>query len=198
MDPLRTALAEAIRSSYPERADVVGQDMTHVDLYPTPFFHAAQIAFVLRRVPSPIAFYAGWIPGRMGDILTYRPESFVELARADGVSITTPENAIAYARVYLDTTRNMSALFYLVDSIADCKLLKPTPERAERLQSFQDRFGKVIVPPTAKPVGNGYAVTQFAVRNQSLLSLRVEVSTRGELRAETTVLANDLPLVYGG
>lgn len=196
---IRQQLSEALTNVDEQYARLVTDSMTEVEAYPTPFLKHHQIYQVEHFNPNkPILFYVGLAPGKPAYVLTGHPENYVSLAKADTIVIDSPQVAVDYATAYLEVTRSMSQLFYLVRSAEEVKF-RPnlTSEEAKQRASFIEKYRLVITAPTGKPKEQGYVVTTYTVREQALERHSITVSKNGEITTEVTTLEQDLPLVYG-
>jgi hypothetical protein len=196
---LQTQLAEALGPVDETYAELAADTATQVEIYPAPFLTRYEIYRVEHRNPSkPIVFYVGYAPGEQAYVLTGTPAELIDLVRVDGVRIDSPDAAEAYAVTFLETTRSMSELFYVIESTDDVQFrpnLSPDQEQAKA--AFVEEYGPVIEPANAAPVDDGYLVTVYAVRDQALERHAVSVGPDGAVTDEATTLERDLPLVYG-
>lgn len=149
---------------------------------------------------APIVHYLGYAADGPAFVLSEDPAAFSAMAEADGgVEISTPAQAAAYTEVFLEVTRPLSRLSYLVKSLEDVSFrpgLEPGEAAARR--RFERKYRDVLRPPQARAAGDGFEVTAYRVVEQSLERLTVRVSSRGALAVETEILERDLPLVIGG
>lgn len=195
----RQQLSEALTRGHEDYARMVLDRMTRIEQYPTPFFNRYSIYQVEHLSPrKPIVFFVGFAPGEQVYLLTGQPENFVRLAYADGVSITSPEVAVSYTTAYLETTRSMSRLTYLVKSTSDVRF-RPNlaDEEASSKDSFLEKYRTIITPPLATPEGDGFRVNVFVVREQALEQHSIKVERDGSIQDHVTTLEQHLPLVYG-
>jgi hypothetical protein len=173
--------------------------MSEVEVYPAPFLQRYQIYRVEYFNPTkPVLFYVGFAPGQPAYLLTGAPENYVRLAQADGLVITSTQVAVAYATTYLEVTRSMAELFYLVQSVQQVEF-RPNlidPELQVKT-AFIDKYRSLLKPATAEVTASGYTVTVYAIREQALERHTLTVTKQGDLRDEVTILEQNLPLVYG-
>jgi hypothetical protein len=196
---LQTQLAEALRPVEETYAELAADTATQVEIYPAPFLTRYEIYRVEHRNPSkPVVFYVGYAPGEQVYVLTGAPAELIALARVDGARIDSPDSAEAYTITFLETTRSMSELFYVVESTDDVQF-RPnlSPEQEQAKAAFVEEYGPVIQPASAAPADYGYLVTVYAVRDQALERHAVSVGPDGTVTDEITILERDLPLVYG-
>jgi hypothetical protein len=196
---VRVSLAKALSQRNAYEADLVTRESTSISVYPASFLKSHKIYRVEHRNPyKPVVFFAAFSPGRQAYILTFDPQAFITMARTDGVSIESPEAAVEYAVAFLETTRSMSELIYLVRRVDDVRFRPGLSGDSEiAMRSFQEKYRSVIVPPAATPSEEGYLVTAYTVHQQSLVRHSILVKPRGELRDDPVVLEQNLPLVYG-
>jgi hypothetical protein len=143
-------------------------------------------------------FFTGFRPPRKAYLLTGQPGHFVQMAQDDGVALDAAEQAIAYAVAYLETTRSMSDLVYLVRSVDDVQV-RPNLEDEEMTAAvgFTEQYRTIIVPPAAEATSGGFVVTAYAIREQALERHRLSVHRDGGIQPTVETLETDLPLVYG-
>jgi hypothetical protein len=196
---LRDVLAAALEPSAPVSADVLRAPETTLERYAL----APLRRYALWQVYYPgdmhaVVFFVAYAPDGPVMSLTGQPDAFVELARADGLSIGDPASAVAYARAYLETTRSMAELFYLVASVDDVMFLPaPSDEERARIAAFRATYAEVIQPPSAAPDGPPFTVTIYAIREQALERHTLTVARDGAIADDVTTLATDAPTVYG-
>jgi hypothetical protein len=196
---IRKQLKAALASVSEHHAHLVANAKTRVDIYPAPFLNRYRIYRVEHLNPyKPDIFYVGFAPRMPAYLLTAYPESYIALAQKDNVSIDSPETAISYVTVYVEVTRSMSSLTYLVRSMDEMRFLHNMTQEEERLKAaFIEKYRSVITPPAAKPTASGYEVIAFTVTQQTLTRHTFEVSFAGEIEDDARVLEHDLPLVFG-
>jgi hypothetical protein len=197
---IRQQMADALRFVHRHRAERVANAASDVEPYPASFLKHHRIYRIeYHGAFKPDVFYVGFAPGKRAYLLTPYPENYVALARADGVVIDSPETAAAYATVYVEVTRSMSSLTYLVNSVDEMKF-RPnlTAEQEEIKRVFIEKQRSVITSPTATRTASGYAVTAYVVHEQALQQHRFNVSSDGDIQGEVRVVEEGLPLVYGG
>ena len=196
---VRERLAAALAEVDEDYASLVGDELTEVADYPAPFLRRHRLLRMEHLSPhKPIVFFVGLTADDRALLLTARPENFVRIAQADGVEIDSPQAAIRYATAYLETTRSQAERFYLVRS-ADEIEFRPnqSPEEEQARTAFIERHRPVIEAPSAQQTGDRFRVTAFAVREQAVERLTLDVERDGAITTEVTTLAEDLPLVYG-
>jgi len=196
---IQQQLGKALKSINKQYAGLVTDSMTEVKIHDAPFLKRYQIYRVEHFNPhKPILFYVGFAPKQQAYLLTGTPENYLKLGLADGVVIDSPEIAANYAATYLEVTRSMSKLFYLVQSVDEVKF-RPnlTDDRVKAKTSFIEQYRPVITPPTAELADHNYTVTAYAIREHTLERHSLMVNTEGNIKDDITILEQDLPLVYG-
>ncbi len=196
---IRQQLSQGLAPTSEHYAHLVTDPLTQIEVYPTHFLKHYQIYQVEYFSPhKPILFYVGFALGQSAYLLTGAPENYVKLAQADNVFIDSPDIAVNYATVYLEVTRFMSILFYLVHSVEEVRFRRNlSDEEAKIKSSFMEKYRSVITSPTANSINHSYIVAAFAVREQSLERYSISVSRDGNVSVDVTTLEQDLPLVYG-
>lgn len=196
-DNSKSQLAQALTKINRNYADIVQSEMTDLKKLSVEFLKHYMIYLVSSFEPM-LAFYVGFAPKKPAFLLTGSPENYVQLAQVDGVKIGTPAIASQYAQIYLEVTRSMSELFYVVESMADVKFRPNLDSRDEAVkEAFIQRYQAVIRPAQAEADNNDYHVTIYAIREQALELHTLRVSKKGDIQAEFRVLEENLPLVYG-
>jgi hypothetical protein len=195
----RARLSEALEENSPEQASLVDSTASDVTRVPTEIFRRHRIYRVVYHGNHPVQFYSVWAPAGPASVMTGAPERFVAAARAEPVSLTSTESAIAYAELYFELTHGRNALEYLVCSVSDLVLI-PEPDDNEKAAQARltERFGALIAPPTAVPdPGGGWITTLWIVHQQELRRLQLSIGTDGSVRSKSSNVARNLPLVYG-
>jgi hypothetical protein len=195
-DPALTAALGALDPAY--AGWLADSATTTVTPYPAPFLHRLQIVQVVYRTPyHALGFCAAWAPGEPALMLTDEPQNFLLAALADPVNLATPDLALAYLLAYLDTTRPANELVYFVSSPSDLRFYpNPNPAEQQRIDAFSARYAQIIVPPTARRLGDDWRVTAFLVRQQALEHTTATVSRAGLLDTHTEVLEGGLPVAF--
>ena len=99
---------------------------------PAPFLRRHEIwALDYAGAYHAVFLFVAWAEGGPARLLSGRPEAFVATARADGVTIASPEEALAYATALLEATRPAGPLLTLLRSAADLPVV-PDPSAGER------------------------------------------------------------------
>jgi hypothetical protein len=180
-------LATAWRTVSTAEARLIEDERTEVTEWPAPFLSRFRIYRVEHFAAHPVLLYAGFAVGEGLFVLNGSPDSFVALARADGVRIRSAEMALAYVEAFFETTRDMSELTYVVRSADDVQW---------RAASAAEPHSP-IEPPRAE-LADGEAVMQLYVMRQQVLERRhYLVAQDGAVSVQVDVLERDLPVVYG-
>jgi hypothetical protein len=140
----------------------------------------------------------GYAPNKTAYLLTENTANYFKLAKADNVVIDSPEKAAEYAKTYLEVTRSMSSLSYVVNSALDVEF-RPNLDEDELFvkSSFLAKYATVITEPTVKSYADGYLVTAYMVHEQAVNEYTITVKENGEITTKIKTLEEDLPLVYG-
>jgi hypothetical protein len=193
----RRGLAEALELAAGDRGglDVAAAD---VDRHPAPFLRRFAIYRVVHWLPNhPVGFYSAWAPGEPAYLLTGEPQNFVAAALADGVSLDDPDAARAYAVAYLETTRRPDELLYVVGSTDEVRFYPELDEaEQERVAAFNADYGAIVEPPAVRPEDDGWRVTLFAMRQQTLERVSLRVERFGAIELSGEALEGDLPAVF--
>jgi hypothetical protein len=196
---IRQLLRDALASVSEHYASLVMDPSSVVETYPAPFLKQYRIYGVQYfTAHKSILFYVGFALGRNACLLTAYPQNYVAMAREDGIVIDSPEVAVNYVTVYLEVTRSMAALSYLVQSVGEVGF-RPnlTAEEENTKTLFMEKYRSVITSLTANTTASGYEVTAYVVREQTLERHTLKVSAEGDIKDEVSVLEQRLPLVYG-
>jgi len=198
---IRKQLTNVLKKIRAEDARLIEQADTDIKIHPASFLKQFKI-YEIKHFGEykPILFYVGYGGGQEVYHLTADAENYERMSKADGVALEGPEAAGEYVATYLEVTRSMSELFYLVNSVGEMRYFPNLSEAEQEVQTdIEAQYGGVVGPPQAEPLGEGYEVTIYAVREQSLERQKIRVGGDGEIMAVNIErLAEDLPLVYGG
>jgi hypothetical protein len=193
------ALHDALAEDFPDQAELISDDLTVVREVPTSFLgHYSLYRVEHMSLHRPILFYVGYSPDRPVHVLSSDAQDFVALARDDGVDIATADQAVDYVRLLVETTRSMSRLTYLVDSV-DGLQFRPNldPAEQERRQAVLTELSDQVGPPQAKARGDDWEVTAWIVVEQALERHDFLVRRDGTIERSVKTVAEDIPLVYG-
>ncbi len=194
--PLLQAALTPVDKDY---AAMAGDPKTRIEERPSPWLKHGGIYRVEYPSPrKPVLFFVGLDAHHTAYLMTGHPEKYAQLARAEAVKITSAPEAAAYGATYLEVTRSMAEVFYLVSSPKDVKF-RPnlTGEDAQARDSFVEKYQSVLAAPVAQPSGHRYAVTAYAIRGMALEKYALSVGHDGAVSADAKVVEADLPLVYG-
>ena len=194
LSELRSALFDVDKAS----AELLNDPNTEVKELPTSFLETHQILHILwRRVVSPIMFYVGFASPKSIFFLTGDPEAYIKMSRADKVSLESPEQALEYFSTFLEVTRPMTRLFYLVRSVDEIMWRKSLNEtEATRMKSIREKYQNTI-PPHVKMIGHRYQVTCHAVQGTELIEFHSLITASGMIELESKILEKKLPSAIG-
>lgn len=172
--------------------------MTTVDTVPAPFsvYRICRVEYLGPHHPE--LFYVAYAPGRPVHLLSEDTDTFNKLVAEDRVVIDSAERAEQYAAVFIEVTRSMSQLTYLVRSVDEVRFRpKLSPEEEARKSDFLNRYRSLIHPPKAAPAGSDWEVVAWVVRQQALQRHTLRISRSGAVARRIETVEEDLPLVYG-
>ena len=194
---IRSLIKHTLEEKGAEEAELLFNPMTSIEQVPALFLHDYQIYDIFcRDIFSPYRFFAGFSTlHRSLYILTLHPKHFVEMARADKVNITSPEQAIHYTRTYLETTCPTSSIFYLVNTTSKIRFPNRLEEEEEvAKQAFLAKYRAIIAEPTVHLEEDEYIVAHYVVHERQLELYQLAVSKNGGIKERSVVLEEDLPL----
>lgn len=183
----------------PQGATIIIDPLTEIEVYPTEFLQQYHIYRVLYQNPyKPILLYLGFAPNSPLYRLAGNPQAYSDLARADQVDLDTRSVALNYATVFLEVTRDMSVLVYLVNSVDEITFYPNlTKEEMQARDVIKERYRWIITSPVAEVVEDEYIVTAYVVRQQELERHKLKISRKGDVESHITVLERDMPVVIG-
>src|SRR5437870_6308354 len=117
----RELLSASVKKINENYGLLIKDPLTKLELYPQTFLKRHQIYKINHMNPyKPVLFYVGVNQDNSDSVylLTSNRENYIRLAEDDPFAIDH-NTVIAYARTYLEVTRSMSTIFYVVDKIAD-------------------------------------------------------------------------------
>ena len=196
---MREALATALEPEHQYHAGLLAQPETEITVYEAPFLSRYKIYQVehFGRI-KPTVFYVAFARPGEAFLLTGEPKAFVEMAHADGVTISSPDAALGYALAFLESTRSMADVFYVVRKPDDFLFRPNLDAHANRVRTgFIAKWGGRVAPTAIRVENGNYTVKVFVVRGQSFEEHDLDVKASGNLEDAVTVLKRDLPLVYG-
>jgi hypothetical protein len=199
MTDIQQQLSKALIPVDKHYANVVAESMTEIETYPTSFLKHYRIYKVEGFNPNkPVLFYVGFASGQLPYLLTGHVDNYIKLLKADGSVIDKPDIAINYVKTYLEVTRPMAKLFYVICSSQDLEF-RPNLDNSESQikATFLKKYQSVIAPPVVAQTDDCYVVTLYAIEEQSLKLYSVTVNQRNNLEVVVTTLEENLPLVYG-
>jgi hypothetical protein len=196
---LKMKVSEALRGVDANLARMAGDDMATVTVHPVSFLKRYSVCFVEYLTPSrPVGFFVGYAPGLPALRLTAAPSNFALMARAEALEVNSPDLAAEYATAYLEITRSMSHVFYLVRAVEDIQFLPSPSAEEERLaRVLAEKYRQVVVPPVARSSLLGHTVTVYAMRQQELERHDLTVGPYGDVRDRAVVLEKNMPTIWG-
>lgn len=196
---VRETLAAGLRRENRRFAELVLDEDSEIETVETPFLSDGSIYFVEHFGAShPTAFYVGLLEDGEVVLLSDHADRFELFARRGGARIEAQDRAASYARIYLETTRSMDSLFYVVEAVEDLRFrpnLEPAEER--RKQAVVEEYGPRL-RITVETEVDEYLVTLWAVREQTLERHAFRIGHDGRVSDSIETIEEDLPLVYGG
>lgn len=197
--PAQAELAAALSAVDLAAAALASDDDTAI--YPShrnvPLRRYALYLVVNYGPDHPRSLFVAYTPHEPAIVLTAHPQHFSTLAHADGLTLDTPDAAVAWARAYLETTRTNAEIFYVVSTFDDILTLNdPDPDTARPIVAFRAMYATQIAPPRAIAGGPPFDVVAWAIREQSLERHHLHVTLDGNISDTIETVASDLPLVY--
>jgi hypothetical protein len=197
---IQERLSKALASIDSECARLVRRESVDIAEYPAPFLMRYRIYSVQYATPhKPIMFYIAYAPENPAYVLTGNPDNYSKLGRSAGVLINSDKSAAAYAITYLEVTRSMSSVQYVVQAVADVRFRPNLPEKEEQQRlAFIRAYGNIIKTPTVSRLPSAYSVGVFAVHGVELWRHDIEIGAEGQIKDDIQVVETRLPLLYGG
>lgn len=183
-----------------EKAAIVVDPRTQIDVYPTLFLKRYQI-YRLRPYNryKPLLRYLGFAPNLPIYSLVGNPQAYIDLAKADQVDLATLDVAINYATVFLEVTRSMSKLFYPVNSVDQIRFRRSlTTEQMDAKETLQKKYHSAITYPTGELTEYGYVIYIYVVNQQDLEYHTLKIGRKGDIVSHITTLERNMPVVVGG
>lgn len=194
-DP-RAELATALEGTRPDDARLVRDPVTDVKEVDAPYLDRWRVYRVDAFTPTrPVAFYAGLREGPRAVVLTGDLSAFAAMAEDDGVRISSPDDARVYSVAYLELTRAMTELSYLVEGVDGIRF-RPnlSSDETSRRDSLVQRLRPLVVPPSAQASDRHFVVTAFVVRGRALERRTLRVAETGSISDDVEVVEQDLPV----
>jgi hypothetical protein len=113
------------------------------------------------------------------------------------VEIKDRDLALRYAQWVLRVTEGPA--LWLLSSVEDVPFQPAASSEAElakRIETAKKEIAAKISPPNARPDGNGFVVTQEAVKDRDLVRYEVTVSAQGRYEIRKQTLVPQIPVVY--
>ncbi|GLY81618.1 hypothetical protein [Actinoallomurus iriomotensis] len=101
--------------------------------------------------------------------LTESPDSFNAMIRASGIPGVVPDDALAIARAYLETTRPMRRFGQVLSDVADVRWAPVrTDEERRRLDAAVEAVSAVVAPPAVDLHDRGFAITAYVLYDATI------------------------------
>lgn len=194
----RAAVAAALRANEPGLADLAADPKAAWTAVDAPLLARHKVWRIEFATPAkPVLFFVAVGDDGKAFKLTAAPDAFAEVVRRAGVKVGSGADAVALARLFLETTRPTGRRHLVVESF-DALPFLPSPDEAQRkaIDDLRARLGGEVGPVSATATATGWLVTAWQVRESGLDRLRIEVSREGGLVLTRETVAPDLPLVY--
>ena len=195
-DSMRQTLKSALANVSPTTADLVLDPDTSLEVVRLGVDSTWQVVDILHRgVPHEREVFVALSNGGEAKILTNRPENFdVVLGNAD---VTSAEEAVSVAKVFLDSTRSLSTLTYRVASADDIKWRPKLDEAGEKRRAeVLAKGGRQVAAPIATRSGDSWQVTAWTVTGTNLVRHDITIGD-ASVADRTTVVEPKLPVVIG-
>jgi hypothetical protein len=191
----KEALARRLEPLGKEAADMTRAGETTVERIPTPFFARGEVYRVTWRGPQrPVTFTAGLANGDYAVMLAQNPAGFIELAARAGVSLGSDRDRVAYARAFLEATRDFRARFQILESVRDIQLVaQPRDAEKAKYEQLVNQYRAVIHPPKPSIPGSS-EILLFALIGQNLFQLKLKVANDGKVERSDSVVEENLPI----
>lgn len=180
-------------------AAMVSDPSSDTTVYPTGFLRKYCIYRVIYYSPyKPVLLYLGFAPGLPLYTLAGNPPAYYDMAQADGVELSTLEQAINYITVFLEVTRNMYELVYQVNSIDQIRFLsKLSLTQVQAKEVLTTKYRTVLTAPRGAVRDDDYIVIAYVVRQQELERHTFKVRRNGSIECQITVIERSMPVVIG-
>ncbi len=165
---------------------------TNIVRYPFPLPLRIFTIYVFRiRLAKTITVYAAVSEDyNTGALSSF--EVFEAMLDIEELTISTPEQALAYATAVFTIAPPLPGLFYLVSEASDLPVWDE-----EKREEIVTRFQDVIVPPAVlSTTTEGFTITFYACDDETLRFYTIEVSPKGHMAHKNEVIAEKLPLMH--
>lgn len=140
------------------------------------------------------SFCVAYSPRDQVFYLTESPLRFAAFARAAGVAVTNPDEAVVVGLAFLATTRSMGAYERVVASVDELDVLgEPDAGDRRRLDAARDRLRPVLREPYATVTASGHVVTVHVQRGPAVERRTLVVAADGAVAASAETVVDDLP-----
>lgn len=196
-DEVRAAVRQGlIDAGDPDAARLVESGNSLMTELPAPTLEGWRF-FRFVSLPHPHAgFHVAVGAGKVLD-LTARPADFAQVLRGGNAGWADTAEIAAVARLYVETTRPMTELVRVIDSVDDI-LLRPGLDAGE--QRTRDRavaeLRHEVRPPRAGRRGDGFQVTLFVQFGQNVERRAIAIAGDGSITHDSRVIAGGLPIPY--
>jgi hypothetical protein len=143
-----------------------------------------------------VVFVVGVASADTTALLAARPEAYSALAARASLDLATPDLRAGYLKTFLETTRSFAKRFQIVASVDDLQARPNLDKNDEaRFRDLQAKY-RDIVKPLALGNGPPWKGGVFAVKDQSLVRIDLELDAGGLIRTSENELEKDLPIPY--
>jgi len=196
---LRERIAAPLAESHAGFASAVRDPAATLTKVAAPLFRHTTFFRVEQRLPTrPVLFYVAVPEAGEPSLLSGTPAAFEAIVARDPAHVRTAAEAVALARLYFETTRDVGERHLLVESI-DALPYRPSLEGAEATLRDQSRreLTPKLRPLAATRAANGeFRVIGHAVDDTRLDELAFSIAKSGHVTLSVKPLRDDLPLVY--
>jgi hypothetical protein len=193
----KQTLAKRIEPLGKEAAELIRRPETRVDEFRAPFFTRGGVYQATNPAPRrPIAFTFGVAPPNYAVMLPNNPEGFMDLATHAGIDVSSDENRLLYAQIFLMATRDFSRRFQVLHEVSEIeRIARPTEREAKRYQEILGRFKAQVQQPRLLTPGSPEAIF-FALIGQDLFEIKLKIANDGRVQRSDTLLDADLPIAF--
>lgn len=123
-------------------------------------------------------------------VLTGNPDAWAQVT--DGASVEDEETALQVARVWYDSTRNATELWYRAESVDDVDW-QPVIDQDE-VTRLKNEYATKITAPTATRDGDGWTVTLWSVQQRDLVRHDLRIGADASVSDDATTLERAMPV----
>ena len=195
-DTMREALVAGLEVSSPSLASLVRSPQTTVTPVRADFLSGWQIVDVQSMSPPhPRRAYLALADSGRVEVLSGHPDAFASVMSDAEVEVTSGEDAVPVAKLFLDVTRDFRRFSYRIDSIDDVKWRPGLDGRAVReRESVRTTYAERVATPKVAQVANGWVVRLWTVTGTDLVRHDASVSQSGSVTDQPTIAEKDLPV----